>query len=678
MRSPLRTLAGIVRPTNAAPVPYVGRSRTLGQAFGSRNDAESQMRAMESVGTLFAIVDRLATSVAEVEWKLYRKAKSGNDEDRVEVTSHLALDIWSKPNPWMPRQEFVEVVQQHLDLTGEAWWVVARNPRMRSIPLELWPVRPDRMEPIPSREDFITGYVYRSPDGEVVPLQVDEVIMLRRPRPLDPYRGISPVGTILPDIDASRYSAEWNRNFFINSALPSGVIEAPNNLGDTEFNELRDRWEEQHRGVAAAHRVAILEGGLKWVDRRFTQRDMEFVELRSASREVIREAYAIHGHTLGLSESVNRANAEAADVSFARWQIKPRLGRIKQALNHDFLPLFGGTAEGLEWDFENPVPEDAEARDRERTSKATAAKLYREAGYTGDSVREALELPDALVWEAPPDPPAAPVAPAPAAAPPVSPEALLRRLRAAADDGSRVEQLVAAAMAAIRSAFEHALETLLAAWDTISRAWRRELVDQVRAAIDDGDLAALADLEVDAADARERLGAAMLALAEAAAQGVADEAAAQGVSVDAVTPDPEALTGPAAVVVRVLADGLASSAASEALRLASPDATPGEVANAVDEHLRGLSDRPLRDQLGGALHTAQTSGRMATLEAAPPALWIASERNDDAACQPCKDVDDTRYDTLTRARAAYPTGGYRECKGRTRCRGTIVPIWEGQ
>jgi hypothetical protein len=83
--------------------------------------------------------------------------------------------------------------------------------------------------------------------------------------------------------------------------------------------------------------------------------------------------------------------------------------------NNDFLPLFGGDP-NLEFDFESPVSEDEEAENAERGSKATAAKTYIDAGFTAESVVEALDLPDALVWEKP-EPPAPP--PGAPAGPPV-------------------------------------------------------------------------------------------------------------------------------------------------------------------------------------------------------------------------------------------------------------------
>jgi len=278
--------------------------------------------------------------------------------------------------------EFREATQQHLDLVGEAWWLVSRSPLV-DLPLELWNVRPDRMTPVPHPTRFLSGYVYTSPDGEQIPLELNEVIQIKYPHPTDPYRGCGPVQAILTDLDAAKYSAEWNRNFFLNSAEPGGVIEFPERLTDDEFDEFATRWREQHQGVSAAHRVAILEKG-KWVDRSISQRDMQFTELRKVSREIIREAFGIHGHVIGLSESINKANAEAGSADFGKWMLRPRLSRIKGAVNSKLLPMFGVGTQDLELDHANPEPPDRQSDDRERTSKASAFKTLVDAGVEPD------------------------------------------------------------------------------------------------------------------------------------------------------------------------------------------------------------------------------------------------------------------------------------------------------
>lgn len=408
MRSTLRLLR------NKAPVPLAPRSWVDLPLFHP-NTAETQLRAYSAVGTLFAIVHRLSEATSQVDWHLYRTVSDGRrryeaESTRTEVTRHAALDLWQRPNEWQTGQEFREATQQHLDLVGEGWWVVGRDERFPAAgPLDLWTVRPDRMAPVPHPTRFITGYVYRGPGGEQVPLGLDEVICIKLPNPMDPYRGLGPVQAVLVDLDAAKYSAEWNRNFFLNSAEPGGIIEFPDKLTDDEFNEFTTRWREQHQGVSAAHRVAILERGA-WKDRVISQRDMQFTELRKMSREVIREAYGIHGHMLGLSEDVNKANAEAGATSFGKWLVRPRLARLKGAANAKLLPMFGPTAGGIELDHDSPEPPDRESDDRERTSKADAFATLVGAGVDPGDAAMLCGWPDVKMA---PKPTPAPPAPAP-------------------------------------------------------------------------------------------------------------------------------------------------------------------------------------------------------------------------------------------------------------------------
>ena len=154
---------------------------------------------------------------------------------------------------------------------------------MAGAPTELWSAQPDRMTPVPHPTEFLVGWDYRAPDGEVVHLNIDEVWPFQDPDPSNPYRGMSPIRPLMVDIDSARHGAEWNRNFFLNSAEPGGIIEASEGLTDDEFDDLARRWNEQHQGTRNAHRVAVIEHG-KWVDRSFSMRDMQFTQLRDQSQ----------------------------------------------------------------------------------------------------------------------------------------------------------------------------------------------------------------------------------------------------------------------------------------------------------------------------------------------------------------------------------------------------------
>ena len=111
--------------------------------------------------------------------------------------------------------------------------------------------------------------------------------------------------------------------------------------------------------MANAHRVAIIERGT-WKDRKLTQRDMQFRELREFERDQILGAFGMPLPIMGITESVNRANAEAAEVMYARWLVRPRLMRIKSALNEKLLKLYPD-GDSLEFDYIDPVPENRES-----------------------------------------------------------------------------------------------------------------------------------------------------------------------------------------------------------------------------------------------------------------------------------------------------------------------------
>jgi HK97 family phage portal protein len=387
------------------PIPFANPYNARGGMLygGNTQDRFTMLQTMGGLGTLFAIVQLLsAGGPSSSEWRMYRKATDGRvrystsdsgSDMRTEVLQHLALQVWNSPNDFMTGSDFREIGWQFMELVGEWYWVLNRGPSGTAAPLEIWPVRPDRMEPVPDRDAFLKGWIYTGPNGEEVPLDTSEVIQMKYPNPSDIYRGMSAVQSLMADIDASRYTAEWSRNFFLNSATPGGIVQFSKRLSDDEFDEFTARWRESHQGVARGHRVGVLEQGALWIPNTYSMRDMQFNELRSMSREIIREAYRIHSSMLGLSEDVNRANAQTAEEIHVAWHEITRLKRTRTTLNMKFLPMFGSTSKNVEFDFEDPTPGNPTEDNAELTAKSNAAAVLVKAGYDMDDVLLVVGLP---------------------------------------------------------------------------------------------------------------------------------------------------------------------------------------------------------------------------------------------------------------------------------------------
>lgn len=429
MKSGLRNLRNA---GSKPPVPMSSYGYRRGMVFdlgAGRASRETFMRQYSRSGTVFSIVSLLQQAAASPAWHLYKKqpqdgrrryttGDQGSDQ-RIEVVQHAALSLWNQPNSFHSGFEFREGANQHLELTGETFWVADRE--VTTFPTSMWYVRPDRMEPVPDPDDYLIGWVYTGANGEQIPLKVDEVILEKLPDPLDPFRGTGPVAAIMPNIEQQRYATEYQRNLFINGANPGGLIQVDKRLSDGEYDELVDRWREAHQGVARAGRVGVLENSATWIpgDGQ-SNRDLEYGELRLANRDELREAWRMHKHMLGTADDVNRANAQTAEEVFEGWQNIPRLERRKDTLNCKLLPMFGATGQGVEFDYEDPSPDNREEANAELTAKTAAFASLVGAGVDPDDAAEVVGLPSmAMVEQATQQPalppgwvPGAPAAPA--------------------------------------------------------------------------------------------------------------------------------------------------------------------------------------------------------------------------------------------------------------------------
>ncbi|SMB97972.1 phage portal protein, HK97 family [Thermanaeromonas toyohensis ToBE] len=305
----------------------------------------------------YACVRVIAENVASVPYRLYRKTKNGDWEP---VEQHPVLDLLGQVNPWMTEFELRELTQIHLELVGEAWWVLERN-RLGQ-PAEIWPLVPAWVYLQKDPEKFLSYVEYRPPGGSIVRFPPEDVIRLRCTHPYDYYRGWSATRAAALPLDIHQYAQEWVRNFFFNDATPAGILTTDQPIEESDANRLRAQWEAGHKGVAKAHRIAVLGAGLKFQEIQRSLKELQFTEELRLLRDDILAIYGVPKHILGITEDVNRANAEAAEYTFAKRVILPRLKRLEQQLNEFLLPQF---EPDLVLEFDNPVPEDWERKIKE-------------------------------------------------------------------------------------------------------------------------------------------------------------------------------------------------------------------------------------------------------------------------------------------------------------------------
>jgi HK97 family phage portal protein len=332
------------------------------------------INAFGEVGWLFAVISKIAQGVADAEWCLYTERNG----ELTEVENSPIMALLDFVNPFQTFQEFIELHEIYMGLTGECFWVINRN--KGGLPGEMWIVPPDKMSVVPSKKDFIAGYVYQI-GGEKIPLDKELVIHHKLPNPSNPYRGLGPVQALAYDLDSELYAGKWNRNFFYNSARPDGILSF-DTLSEEQYTRLKLQWNERYKGTANAHKMALVEGAAKYQQVSVSAKDMDFKELRLLNRDNILGIFGMPLSVMGITENVNRANAEAGDYTFARWIVTPRLKRLQGKLNEQFIPMWPHS-ENLYLDFDDVVPESVE-------EKRALAESGIKSGYM--TINEAREL----------------------------------------------------------------------------------------------------------------------------------------------------------------------------------------------------------------------------------------------------------------------------------------------
>ena len=333
----------------------------VGESITVSEYKTKQAQLMANVGWVYAANQVIADDCASVRLKLMHVMNDGDEE---EVFSHEILDLLDDPNNVITAKQLWNLYYSYLNLTGEAYILkLDRNGNALEDKSKL----PSALFPLPSHLcDFHVGEKswdesYVLYNGDRYP--INAVLRDINPDPENIYNGMSIVRKASLTVDTDIQMKRWNNKLFKNGARPGVVVEVPDQLKDDAYNRLKQQFDEQYRGVGNAFNRVILEGGAKMSPFMMTTQDLDFLESKRFTRDEILAMFKVSGSNLGITEDVNRANAEAQEYSYAKRCIKPRLEQFVDFMNKRLLrPIYGGE---YKLDFEDPIPENTEMRLRE-------------------------------------------------------------------------------------------------------------------------------------------------------------------------------------------------------------------------------------------------------------------------------------------------------------------------
>jgi len=344
-------------------------------------------RIYRSHPLIYSAINKIAKTGASADFFLYREDDSG--ELRL-IEDHWLYDLFESINDYTTVYDFWEQVIISLELTGN---FIAEIEYKNNRPVALHYMYPQYVDievVNPKTMDIV--YIY-SAGGQQVTLPKEKVLHLKYFNGENPLWGLPPIVPLFLTLTSDLYARAYNKSFFKHGTTLTGVIELDEFVGDREYLEyLQKVWEEHHAGPDNAHKVLILEGGMRYKPIGTTPKDAEFLDLIKYAREEILTVLGVPPPVLGIYEYASYANAEASIKIFWREKIIPLLTKLEQMITEFFIQRFEPRVYGR-FDFSN-VPA---LRDDEKMLAEIDAKLVSNGIMTINERRALRGLPP-LPW----------------------------------------------------------------------------------------------------------------------------------------------------------------------------------------------------------------------------------------------------------------------------------------
>lgn len=301
---------------------------------------------------VYRCVNLIARGIASVPWLLY-------DHDE-EIENHPLLDLLKMPSPQQAGSSFIEAIVGYLLLSGNSYVEAVMN--HEGIPVELYPLRPDRMKVIPCLSGVAQAFEYVA-NGYTRRLDCDPisgksaVLHMKNFHPQNDWYGLSPLEAAAQSIDQHNIVAEHNLALLQNGGRPSGaLLVRPNphshGLSDSQRESLREDVRRVYEGGQNAGKVLILEGDFDWREMGLSPKDLDFIAGKNLSAREIAQAFGVPPMLVGVPGDATFSNYKEARFHLWEDTIMPLLEFLLSEMNMWLTPYFG---ENLRLSFDSDL-----------------------------------------------------------------------------------------------------------------------------------------------------------------------------------------------------------------------------------------------------------------------------------------------------------------------------------
>ena len=287
----------------------------------------NEVTAMQT-SAVYACVRILAEAIASLPIHVYERTANG--DKKLNTDHHLYRILHDEPNNEMTSFIFRETIMSHILVYGNGYAQIIRDGRGHLV--GLYPLLPDKMT-VERTQSGKLVYTYQT-ENEIVKLNRENVLHIPG-LGFDGLVGYSPIAMAKNAIGMALATEEYGAKFFANGANPGGVLEHPSTIKDIQ--RVRESWNAGFQGSSNAHKVAILEEGMKFNQISIPPEQAQFLETRKYQIGEIARIFRIPPHLVGDLDKSSFSNIEQQSLEFVMFTLNPWIRRFEDSLSKALL-----------------------------------------------------------------------------------------------------------------------------------------------------------------------------------------------------------------------------------------------------------------------------------------------------------------------------------------------------
>jgi len=338
-------------------------------------DRLSRKTSIESNnGWVYGVTNLVANNIAFQKLKLYVKTNKNqagvkNFETKVlnilekkslnlisdatveQIIDYPAQTLIRNCNNYTDGFNLIYMTQLWMDLVGDAYWYIVKD--TNNTPIEIHLLNALNMLVVPnSSSSSIQGYLFQGKNGNIA-FSTDEIVKFSNSGITSKWYGTSPLMAQSGIVGGLKIAEGLEYSLLKNSGIPPLILKYKGNLTKPEIRTLELEWKRATTGNK--------NGNIKVMDSNFETENIA----QELDKLLLKEYKIMNLKSICLAYGVPYSLIDTADQKKAGLDqilemlslncVIPRLTRIEQVLNQQYLPMFDTTGD-LRFHYDDPSP----------------------------------------------------------------------------------------------------------------------------------------------------------------------------------------------------------------------------------------------------------------------------------------------------------------------------------